>query len=142
MSIPGWNEQSPFGRERGPYGLVIGPLTGQIKPDDDGAGVPCELDDAGRLSAARIFAASDALTAASCLASSLNLLWSTLIDARVARFESSAVDSCCCDDTSCSVTVCCWSVRARIAAVSVATCAFSLPVSTRAAFIACFAESS
>src|SRR5205823_7938718 len=38
MSIPGWNEQSPFGRQRDPNGLAIGPWTGQISPDDDGAG--------------------------------------------------------------------------------------------------------
>ena len=36
--MPGWNEQSPFGRQRGPNGLAIGPWTGQIRPEDDGAG--------------------------------------------------------------------------------------------------------
>jgi hypothetical protein len=38
MSIPGWNEQSPFARQRAPKGLAIGPWTGQISPEDDGAG--------------------------------------------------------------------------------------------------------
>ncbi|MFL6014060.1 MAG: hypothetical protein ACJ74P_07205, partial [Gaiellaceae bacterium] len=38
MSMPGWNEQSPFERQRGPNGLAIGPWTGQIRPEDEGAG--------------------------------------------------------------------------------------------------------
>src|SRR5215212_8623801 len=85
MSIPGWNEQSPFGRHRGPYGLVIGPLTGQIRSEAEtaGAGSPVDPDDAGggaaRASAARIRAASDELSAASCLASSVNAFSLTLI---------------------------------------------------------------
>src|SRR5215211_2759224 len=86
MSMPGWNEQSPFARQRGPYGLVIGPLTGQISPEADGAGLPVDPDPdpedgagAGRLSAARIRAASDALRATSCLASSAKTFSLTLI---------------------------------------------------------------
>ena len=46
----------------------------------------------------------------------------------VARFESSAVPSCCCEETSCSVTACCCSVRARIVAVSTAAWFSSLRV--------------
>src|SRR6266536_4972869 len=87
MSIPGWNAQSPFGRQRGPYGLVIGPFTGQIRPDADGAGVPVEPDDdgdgdgdgAGLAWAARIRAASAALIATSWFASSANAFSFTLI---------------------------------------------------------------
>src|SRR3954469_2323492 len=134
MSMPGWNEQSPFGRQRGPYGLVIGPLTGQIRPDDEASGAPPPDDEegggvAGRASAARIREAREALTAASCLASSANLLLSILIEESVERFESSAVESCDCDETSCAVTLCCRSVRARMTAVSAATWTWSLCVS-------------
>src|SRR6266511_1645389 len=142
MSTPGWKEQSPFGRQRGPYGLEIGPLTGQIKPEDEetgAAGAPLGGGEGGRLSAARMRAASDALTAASCLASSVNAFSFTLIDESVSRFESSAVASCCCVDTSCCVTACCCSVRTRIASVSAATRILSLRVSSRAAYIAFFA---
>jgi hypothetical protein len=59
MSIPGWKEQSPFGRQRGPNGLVTGPATGQIRPDDDGAGgllEPVVVD--GELAAAWVVAAA------------------------------------------------------------------------------------
>src|SRR5438477_11904597 len=89
MSMPGWNERAPFGRQRGPYGLVIGPLTGQIRPEEETAGAaPPEGGDDGegegaaaaRLSAARICAAREELTAASFLASSANALSFTLID--------------------------------------------------------------
>src|SRR5512132_2139366 len=115
MSMPGWNEQSPFGRQRGPYGLLIGPLTGQTRPDADG--VPDEPDvdpDAdGPLSAARIRSASAALTATSLRASSANTFSFTLIDDSVARFELTAVSSCCCVETSCCVPDCCSSVGAR-----------------------------
>ena len=38
MSIPGWTAQTPW-KQRGPNGLVIGPLTGQISPAADGVAV-------------------------------------------------------------------------------------------------------
>src|SRR5579884_2697244 len=53
MSMPGWNPP-----HRGPKGLVIGPLTGQISPAALGvAGALAEDGDAG-VDAARILAAS------------------------------------------------------------------------------------
>src|SRR3954447_26446069 len=119
MSIPGWNEQSPFPRHREPNGLVIGPFTGQMNPDAEGVPLlPLAAGGGGAdLAAAWIFAASEALTAWSALASSTNSFSFTLIDDSVARLESTAVSSCCCVETSCCVTDCCSAVRARIAAV-------------------------
>src|SRR5436189_1735542 len=67
MSMPGWKPP-----QRGPNGLVIGPLTGQMNwPDPDGGGLapalapPLEDEaPASAACAARIRAASCALTAA------------------------------------------------------------------------------
>src|SRR5580765_9080796 len=96
MSMPGWTEQSPFPRQREPNGLVIGPFTGQMNPEADGAS-PLPLDTGGAVRAAAwIFAASEALTAWSAFASSTNDFSFTLIDDNVACFESNAVWSCCC----------------------------------------------
>src|SRR6266498_2055449 len=144
MSIPGWKEQSPFARQRGPYGLVSVPLTGQIKPEEDGGGIPLDGGEEGvgdgALCAAWIFAASVALTAASSFASSTNCFSLTLIDERVERFASRAVASCCCVEINCAVTTCCWSVRARIADVSDATRALSSRVRSRVTRISSLAS--
>src|SRR2546430_1278384 len=67
MSIPWWKLP-----QRGPKGLVIGPLTGQIRPADDGVAVGPWLD---RSCAARIAAASWFDEACSCAISSASA-WS------------------------------------------------------------------
>src|SRR5260221_4091804 len=85
MSTPGWNEQSPFDRQRGPYGLVIGPCTGQTKPDAGSAPVPPVEPDAR--SAALIRASSWALCARSAFASPTNRCSLTWIELSVSRFD-------------------------------------------------------
>src|SRR5262245_50367642 len=92
MSIPGWNEQSPLPRHRDPNGLVIGPLTGQMKPEEDTVVLELPPDaaavgggGAGWLSAAWIFAARSELTACSAFDSWTNSRSFTVIDARLER---------------------------------------------------------
>src|SRR5262245_2514726 len=84
MSMPGWNEQSPFGRQREPYGLAIGPCTGQMNPDDDGAGFPTDGDDddggdgaegAGCAARARAAAAAAAAASAARILAPSDALW-------------------------------------------------------------------
>src|ERR1043165_427023 len=108
MSRPGCEEQSPLPRQREPKGLVIGPFTGQMNPDADGRPLPVdpEIGAAARC-AASIPAASAARSACSDLASATNSVSSTLIDESVSRFDVRAVASCCCDEISSAVTVCC-----------------------------------
>src|SRR5580765_3822681 len=116
MSMPGCDEQSPLPRQREPNGLVIGPFTGQMKPDADGWPLPLEPLGADGVDAARaaaaasaawILAASAALCDWSALASATNSCSFTLIDDSVSRFVARAVASCSCDEMSCSVTACC-----------------------------------
>src|SRR3954452_23900091 len=108
MSRPGWDEQSPLPRQRDPNGLVIGPFTGQMKPEADGWPLPLEpAAGAAARWAAWIFAESVALSACSDFDSLTNSLSSTLIDESVSRFDVRATASCCCDAISSAATACC-----------------------------------
>ena len=121
MSIPGWDEQSPFGRQRGPNGLVIGPDTGQMNPDEEVptapvvAGTPLDL-----ASAAWMRASSAALWACRIAASWTKTCSFTLIECSVSRFAARASASCSCVEISCCVTACCCDAWPRTMAVSAA----------------------
>src|SRR5690348_12315532 len=162
MSIPGWNPP-----QRGPNGLVIGPLTGQIRPelaagagaDEDAADVVAGASDDVEAGAEEDAVGCAAARAASAARSAARILASISALAAAVAFDSSMADCSCARATIRAMdlpardleSVCrlvssslwmiatCWS-RASIRFVSFETRCRTCKVCARARTTRCFAR--
>src|SRR5437868_154695 len=146
MSMPGWSVP-----QRMPNGLVIGPLTGQMRlagaDDGGGAAVPDEsvvvgppsLDERAAASAARIRAARSALADASAWDSWISAACCAFVATRRRDFPLLAPVSLLWLESSSPLRIAACCTRAPIARASFATPARTTAVFARAAFTWCFA---